>query len=137
MNGKPRDDALYEPALVNWPDQLDKSTAKGAMPLNDTPLELTRIMSTARSRAFQALKLEQDEKVRQKSLRGEAMTTAEPVEDRQNEAADPDGLTEAAQFSSESEDEAEMDSLNDEDMESEEQDDEVDNSELADDDEAD
>jgi hypothetical protein len=100
------------------------------MPPNNVPLELTRVMAIARSRAFQALKMEQDEKDRQKKLRGEH------IEQDMEEGPDTIDLAEAAQYSSEWEDEAEMDSMNDEDVESDQQDDEEQNSEPDDNDEA-
>ena len=114
---------LYGPALAGWPDHLDKSTVKQAMPSSDAPLELTRIMAVARSRAFQALKLEQDEKLRQKKLRGENIDiTEENTDQYREEAADSVDPDEAAQYSSGSEDDAEMDSINGEDVESDQQD---------------
>jgi general transcription factor 3C polypeptide 5 (transcription factor C subunit 1) len=114
VNGKPKSDGFYDPAFLTWPEHLDKETASLAKGNRRVSQDLAKIMTTARSRALQALKLEQDEIARQKRLRGEDVTVEEHDVIMGDGDEDVDDAELGVQLSTDSDEEAEMRSSDEE-----------------------
>jgi hypothetical protein len=131
VNGKPRDDSFYEAALSTWPDRLTKAEVYLAQAPKDSPMELVSMLSIARGRSFQALKMAENEKVRQMKLRGEYVDEAEAeVQHPEDEDATLDTQV-AARDSTGSDEENEMrsDEDDEDDMDDEQSNDEEENNE--------
>jgi hypothetical protein len=132
VNGKPRDDSFYEAALSTWPDRLTKAEVYLAQAPKDSPMELVSMLSIARGRSFQALKMAENEKVRQMKLRGEYVEEAEAEAQRSEDEDATLDAQQAARDSTGSDEENEMRSdedNEDDDIDDEQSDDEEENSE--------
>jgi hypothetical protein len=97
--------------LGRWPDHLDKSTHQIALPPKDASAATQHIMAIARSRAFQATKLKEDEKIRQLKLKGLYREETEADAEDAEAGAENTNLGEGSDYSDE---EAEMSSGEDE-----------------------